>query len=140
MVRIDVHYQGDLHTTARHEPSSRELETDAPKDNEGRGESFSPTDLLATSLGTCMLTVMGITARRHDWDMRDARASVEKHMLTAPVRRVGKLVVRIAMPPGIPEAARPVLERAAMSCPVHHSLHPEIELDIGFAWSQVALR
>ena len=73
------------------------LETDAPRDNEGRGESFSPTDLLATALGTCMMTVMGIVARRHAWELAGARVRVEKHMAVDPVRRVGRLVVRFAM-------------------------------------------
>ena len=132
MVSIDVTYEGDLHTTSRHGPSGRELGTDAPKDNEGRGESFSPTDLLATALGSCMLTVMGITARRHGWPLDGARAHVEKHMATDPVRRVGRLVVRFAMPPALPEASRPVLERAALSCPVHRSLHPDVEIDVAF--------
>lgn len=135
MVRSDVVYEGDLHTSCRHEPSGAEIATDAPKDNEGRGEAFSPTDLLATALGSCMLTTMGIVARRRGWEMQGARAEVEKHMVVQPARRVGRLVVRFAMPAGIPEEARPVLERAAHSCPVHKSLHPDVEIDLGFAWS-----
>jgi len=135
MVRIDVIYEGDLHTSCRHEPSGAEIATDAPKDNEGRGEAFSPTDLLATALGSCMLTTMGIVARRRGWEMQGARAEVEKHMVVQPARRVGRLVLRLAMPAGIPEEARPVLERAAHSCPVHKSLHPDLEIDLGFAWS-----
>ena len=135
MVRSDVVYEGDLHTSCRHEPSGAEIATDAPKDNEGRGEAFSPTDLLATALGSCMLTTMGIVARRRGWEMQGARAEVEKHMVVQPARRVGRLVLRLAMPAGIPEEARPVLERAAHSCPVHKSLHPDLEIDLGFAWS-----
>jgi len=134
VVHIDVIYEGELHTRACHGPSGRELETDAPKDNEGRGESFSPTDLLATALGSCMLTVMGILARRHGWSLAGARASVEKQMTSRPRRRVQRLVVRLEMPPGIPEAARAPLERAARSCPVGESLHPEVEVDLDFAW------
>ena len=134
MVRIDVHYEGDLHTACRHEPSGAGLATDAPKDNEGRGESFSPTDLLATALGSCMLTVMGIVARRHGWPLEGARASVEKHMQTAPERRVGRLVLRFAMPAALPAEARPVLERAALTCPVHRSLHPDVEIDVAYDW------
>jgi putative redox protein len=134
MVRIDVVYEGDLHTTCRHAPSGAALATDAPKDNEGRGEAFSPTDLLATALGSCMLTTMGIVARRHGWAMEGARAELEKHMAAQPSRRVGGLVVHFAMPRGIPEGARPVLERAALTCPVHRSLHPDVELDIRFDW------
>ncbi len=134
-VRIEVEYEGELHTTARHGPSGATLETDAPKDNEGRGEAFSPTDLLATALGTCMLTVMGILARRKGWEMKGARVGVEKHMVADPVRRVGRLVLRFEMPAGIPEAARKPLERAAHTCPVHQSLHPEVQLDTTFTWS-----
>ena len=134
MVRIDVVYEGDLHTRCCHRPSGRALETDAPKDNEGRGESFSPTDLLATALGSCILTVMGILARRHGWPLAGARASVQKHMNSQPPRRVQRLVVRLEMPPGIPAAARAPLERAARGCPVGESLHPEVQVDLEFAW------
>jgi putative redox protein len=133
-VRIEVEYQGELHTRATHGPSGAVLETDAPKDNEGRGEAFSPTDLLATALGTCMLTVMGILARRKGWDMKGARVTVDKNMVADPVRRVGHLVLRFAMPPGLPEEARKPLERAAHTCPVHQSLHPDVKLDTAFEW------
>ena len=134
MVEIQVLYEGDLHTRCSHGPSGKGLETDAPKDNEGRGESFSPTDLLATALGSCMLTVMGIVARRHGWKLDGARARVEKHMVTAPVRRIGKLVVEFEMPE-LPESARTPLERAAHACPVHKSLHPDVEVDLRFRWA-----
>ncbi len=135
MVRIEVDYQGDLHTRAVHGPSGAELATDAPKDNEGRGEAFSPTDLLATALGSCMLTVMGIVARRRGLAMEGARVEVGKHMVVEPVRRVGRLQVRFSMPAGIPEEARPVLERAAHTCPVHRSLHPDVDVDVAFDWA-----
>ena len=134
MVEIAIRYEGELHTRAKHGPSGSELETDAPKDNEGRGEAFSPTDLLATALGSCMLTVMGILARRKGWAIEGARARVEKHMVVEPVRRIGKLVVEFDMP-ALPESARTMLERAAHPCPVHQSLHPDVELDIRFHWA-----
>jgi putative redox protein len=134
-VRIEVQYEGELHTTARHGPSGATLETDAPKDNEGRGEAFSPTDLLATALGTCMLTVMGILARRKGWEMKGARVTVDKHMVVDPVRRIGRLAVHFEMPAGIPESAQGPLERAAHTCPVHQSLHPEVHLDTTFHWA-----
>ena len=134
-VRIEVRYEGELHTTATHGPSGARLETDAPRDNEGKGESFSPTDLLATALGTCMLTVMGIYARRKGWDMKDARVSVDKDMVADPVRRVGRLGLRFEMPAGIPEDARKPLERAALTCPVHQSLHPDVKIETSFAWA-----
>ena len=134
MVEIDIQYQGELHTRAQHGPSSATLETDAPKDNEGKGESFSPTDLLATALGSCMMTVMGIVARRHEWPLEGASVRVEKHMVADPVRRVGRLDVSFDLPAGIPEKARPVLERAAHTCPVHKSLHPDTEVKTTFHW------
>ena len=134
MVRIESLYEGDLHTACLHEPSGRQLETDAPRDNEGRGESFSPTDLLATALPTCMLTVMGIVARRHDWKLDGARARVDKQMVADPLRRVGRLAVRVEMPSGLPPESRPVLERAAHTCPVRQSLHPDVAVDVVFDW------
>ncbi len=132
MVRINVVYEGDLHTECRHGPSGTKLATDAPRDNEGRGESYSPTDLVATALGSCMLTVMGILARRRGWALEGARAAVEKHMTAHPERRIGRLQVRISLPPGLPVEARAALERAALSCPVHRSLHPDVAVEVGF--------
>jgi putative redox protein len=133
-VRMQVTYQGDLHCEAVHAPSGARVETDAPKDNEGRGERFSPTDLVGAALGSCMLTVMGIVARRHAWDMTGARAEVEKEMVAQPLRRIGRLGLAITLPPGIPHAARAVLERAARTCPVHESLHPDVKIDLSFVW------
>ena len=135
MVGIEVVYEGELHTRSRHLPSDSELETDAPVDNEGRGERFSPTDLVASALASCMLTVMGIVARRREVAIEGARASVEKHMSTGPGRRIARLVVNFAMPAGIAEGDRSVLERAAHACPVHRSLHPDVETDIRFEWA-----
>jgi len=134
MVEIDIRYEGDLHTVCRHGPSSAEIPTDAPTDNEGRGEAFSPTDLLAASLGSCVLTVMGIAARRRGWSLDGAEAHVEKEMVTAPVRRVGRLAVRCRMPAGLSEQARTLLQRAAHTCPVHRSLHPDVKVDLEFDW------
>lgn len=134
MVRIDVDYEGDLRTVCRHEPSGASIATDAPTDNEGKGEAFSPTDLLAASVGSCMLTVMGIQARRHGWSIDGAHASVEKHMVTAPARRIGRLVVRLDMPAGVPEEAREVLARAARTCPVDRSLHQDVAVEASFHW------
>ena len=132
-VRIEMAYEGDLHTVATH-PSGATLATDAPLDNEGRGEAFSPTDLLATALGACMMTIMGIVARRHDWPLEGSRVSIDKEMVADPSRRVGRLGVRFEMAPGIPEPARAVLERAAHTCPVSNSLAPEVKLDVVFDW------
>ena len=132
-VRIDLSYDGELHTSAVH-PSGAKLATDAPVDNEGRGQAFSPTDLLATALGSCMMTVMGIVARRHDWALEGSHVSVEKEMVAEPMRRIGRLGVHFEMAPGLPEEARPVLERAAHACPVCKSLGDEVQIDVHFDW------
>ncbi|MAJ59498.1 MAG: osmotically inducible protein OsmC [bacterium TMED88] len=130
MVEIEAQYEGGLHTRSVHGPSGAELQTDAPLDNQGRGEAFSPTDLVASALGACMLTVMGIVADRHGWTLAGTRIRVEKHMVTEPLRRIGRLVVELTWAPGIPDSARGPLIRAAETCPVLESLHPEIEVDL----------
>jgi len=133
MVAIQVEYAGDLHCRAVHDPSGTEFNTDAPKDNQGRGESFSPTDLVATALGTCMLTTMGILARTLGIDMAGATATVEKEM-TPPPRRIGRLTVRIRMPRALSAEDQLKLERAAHTCPVQKSIHPDVETPITFTW------
>ena len=133
MATISIQYQGDLHCSAVHEPSGTTIQTDAPKDNQGRGAAFSPTDLVATALGSCMMTIMGIYARRLDIDLTGAGCEVTKHMSTSP-RRIGKLEVVFRMPRGIEQDVRTKLEKGALTCPVHHSLHPDIEVDLRFEW------
>ncbi len=135
MVTISMLYEGDLHCQATHEPSGSMLATDAPKDNQGKGESFSPTDLVATALGTCMLTVMGIAARTLHVDISGARASVQKRMAAAPTRRIAELHVELHMPVGCNDSQKKALEKAAYSCPVHHSLHADIAVPITFVWA-----
>ncbi|HEV2709603.1 MAG TPA: OsmC family protein [Edaphobacter sp.] len=134
MVAIQVEYQGDLHCKAVHGPSQTALTTDAPKDNQGRGESFSPTDLVATALGTCMLTVMGIMARTLNIDIAGTTATVEKEMTTAPPRRIERLTVKIHVPHSPGPEDRQKLEQAAHTCPVHKSLHPDVQTPIEFTW------
>jgi putative redox protein len=134
MVSIKMKYEGDLHCSAVHGPSGTEIGTDAPKDNQGRGESFSPTDLVATALGTCILTTMGILARTLQIDISAATATVDKEMTSAPPRRIERLTVKIQMPAGISEENRVKLERAAHACPVHKSLHPDVEQVLDFTW------
>src|SRR6185503_15174463 len=99
-------YEGGLHCRLTHGPSGATLPTDAPKDNMGKGEAFSPTDLVATALGTCMLTTMGIVAQRHNIDMSGARVRVTKEMVTQPTRRIGRLGVEIVMPRAVGEEDR----------------------------------
>src|SRR6185295_13635659 len=134
MIEVDVVYEGELHCLAKHGPSGATVATDAPTDNHGRGESFSPTDLVATALATCMATTMGLVAQRHGIDLAGLRVSVEKEMTAVPSRRIGRLPVAIQLPrdPG-PEASR-LLEAAALGCPVHVSLHPDVQRPVTFQW------
>lgn len=134
MVAITMTYQGELRCEAVHGPSGTCITTDAPKDNHGRGEAFSPTDLMATALGTCILTTMGIVARGLNVDMAGASASVEKIMATTPPRRIASLPVTVTMPAGIDPQHHEKLEHAARHCPVHQSLHAEIDRPMMFVW------
>lgn len=134
MVTIRTHYTGDLHCEAEHTPSGSVITTDAPKDNQGLGATFSPTDLVATALGTCILTTMAIVARKLGVDIDDARAQVVKEMAAAPSRRIGSLAVEIVMPTGIAVEHREKLESAAHKCPVHLSMHPEVKMPIRIVW------
>ena len=134
MVKIEVEYSGDLHTEALHTSSGTKLSTDAPLDNMGKGESFSPTDLVATALGTCMATTMGILAKRHDIDMSGAQVTVQKEMIADPLRRVGRLEVVIEMPLPEDHPKRKALEQAALTCPVRQSLGSNIEVPVTFRW------
>lgn len=135
MVEIEISYAGGLRCRAVHGPSGAVLETDAPVDNHGEGGNFSPTDLAATALGTCMLTLMAIAARRHGLELDGVRVKVLKEMSKDAPRRIARLAVEyhLPLPPEHPQRA--LLENAARTCPVHHSLHPEIEQDIRFLWN-----
>lgn len=134
MVEMTIRYLGDLRCEAIHGPSGAVVVTDAPLDNEGKGESFSPTDLAATSLGTCMLTIMGIVARRHGIDLGGTTVKVRKEMTPQPPRRIARLTVVFSIPlPGSHEK-RELLENAARGCPVHLSLHPDVEQEMVFDW------
>lgn len=128
MVEIEITYEGSLRTKATHCPSLSQIETDAPVDNQGRGERFSPTDLVASAAASCMLTVMGIVAERRGISLKGSSAKVEKHMVNEPVRRIGKLVINIFLPKGISPENRTLLERTASTCPVKKSLHPDVEI------------
>ncbi len=139
MVAITIAYEGELHCDATHGPSGTKLTTDAPKDNQGRGESFSPTDLVATALGSCLLTIMGITANRLGVSIKGATASIEKDMHTEP-RRIGQLSIHLKIPHSFDAKTQIKLERAALACPVHRSLHPDIEMPILFSWGTVKAR
>ena len=137
-VDIDLIYEGQLHCVATHGPSGATLATDAPVDNHGRGESFSPTDLVATALGACVMTIMGIVAERNQIDLIGTRIRVSKEMIQQPVRRIGRLPVIVTIPADkaakVAAADRTKLETAARHCPVHQSLHPDIDSPIEFVW------
>ena len=129
-----VIYLGDLRTESEHLQSGEKILTDAPVDNNGKGEAFSPTDMVANSLATCMLTIMGIKARDLSIDLRGTTAEVTKVMATDP-RRIGKIIIRFTLPVAVEEKSKTILERAAHTCPVLYSLHPDIEKDITFIWA-----
>jgi len=136
MVKIEATYEGDLRCKAIHGPSGTELVTDAPTDNMGRGESFSPTDLVATALATCIATTMGIIARRKDIELPNMRIHVEKHMTTEAPRRIASLPIKIWIPLPADYSERALLESAANGCPVHRSLHPDVAKPIEFIWGE----
>lgn len=135
MVNIRISYQGGLRCEAVHGPSGCRLTTDAPVDNRGRGESFSPTDLLATSLIACMATIMGIRAEDHGWDLEGMHMEVQKVMSKESPRRVIRLVVKVHMPAGFPVEHRETAVDAAMNCPVFKSIDPEIDVPVEFLWA-----
>jgi putative redox protein len=132
MTTMSVIYEGQLHCRLSHEPSGTVIATDAPKDNQGKGEAFSPTDLVGAALGACMLTIMGIYARNHDLKIEGASLKVVKGMVADPVRRIGSLTVEIHVPAGVPAEKRQALENAAHSCPVMKSIHPDIKVPTAF--------
>jgi putative redox protein len=134
MVSIQLTYEGSLHCTAVHEPSGSTISTDAPLDNNGLGQAFSPTDLLATALGSCMATVIGIVAKRKELAVEGMTVTVRKHMSEDLPRRIKRLELDLSIPLPGDHPDRKLLESAAMSCPVHHSIHPEIEVTMHWIW------
>ncbi|QYJ68143.1 OsmC family protein [Flavobacterium litorale] len=128
-----VTYLGNLRTNSVHLKSGSEILSDAPLDNNGKGEAFSPTDTVANALASCILTVMGIKARDMGISMTDSVAEVTKHMQSDP-RRIAKIEVTITMQCDADEKAKIILERTALACPVYQSLHPDIEKVITFNW------
>ncbi len=128
-------YKSGLRTSATHLQSGTTIETDAPSDNQGKGERFSPTDLMATALGTCMITTMAIKANTLSIDLDGTRVEVTKIMVSDP-RRIGKLVAHLFFPAhlNLDDKTKEILERTARTCPVERSLHPDIQLDMAFNW------
>lgn len=134
MVEIKLSYEGDLHCSATHGPSGNTLVTDAPLDNNGLGQAFSPTDLLATALGSCMATVIGILARRREITVEGMTVTVRKFMSEDLPRRVKRLELDLRIPLSAEHPDRKLLESAARGCPVHHSIHPDIEVVMNWIW------
>jgi len=134
MVKMSMVYEGDLRCRLTHGPSGKEILTDAPVDNQGKGEAFSPTDLVGAALGSCILTVMGIAARKNNIKIEGAKASVEKEMVVMPIRKIGKISVTIDMPSGLTVEQRAMLEHIAHTSPVHQSLHPDVKMLIVFQY------
>lgn len=134
MVEIKLAYEGELHCSAVHTPSGNTLVTDAPVDNNGRGQAFSPTDLVATALASCVATVIGIVSERKGIAVEGMTVVVRKFMSEDPPRRISRLELDIVMP--LPESHpdRQILENAARSCPVYHSIHPDIDVVMHWDW------
>lgn len=128
MVKITASYDGSLHCIAHHGPSGVSLETDAPVDNKGRGESFSPTDLVATALITCIATTLAIKADSLGIDLKGMTLSAEKIMSQNLPRKIAEIPVRLTLPPGLPEDIRQILLKDAQVCPVSRSLHPDLTI------------
>jgi uncharacterized OsmC-like protein len=139
MTTSTIIYEGELRTVATHLQSGTEIETDAPTDNQGKGERFSPTDLVATALGACMATTMGIRTRDLPIDLRGMTLSVEKIMKPDP-RRIAGINVVFDFPEGFQadEKTRVILERIAHTCPVMYSIHPDLEVKVEFHWPESA--
>ncbi|SHL42171.1 OsmC family protein [Hymenobacter psychrotolerans] len=131
MSTATIRYAGQLRTEATHVASGNTILTDAPVDNHGRGEAFSPTDLVSAALGSCMMTIMGIVADRHSLDLTGVSFDVTKHMAAEP-RRIRQIDVQFRMPASLTEKERTLLENAARTCPVALSLNPEIRQEVQF--------
>ncbi|MFH1857783.1 MAG: OsmC family protein [Candidatus Omnitrophota bacterium] len=134
MVEVHVLYEGGLHCKVIHGPSGKTLMTDAPKDHEGQGETFSPTDLVAAALGSCIVTVLAILAERRQLDIKGTQLSIIKEMTSEGPRRIKKLGVEVTLPKHLTQEEKALLERAALSCPVYKSLHPEVAVPVYFLY------
>jgi len=134
-----VNYQGQLRTCAVHLQSNSTVITDAPVDNHGKGEAFSPTDLVATALASCLMTIMGIKAESMNIDLTGTNANVKKHMSTIP-RRISQVDIEVFMNQDFDDRTKKLLEAAALTCPVAQSLHPEINQNINFVYPQKQMK
>ena len=133
MNSFEIKYQGNLRTTATHLDSGSEICTDAPKDNHGLGETFSPTDMVCSALASCILTIMAIAVEKNGISIKGAKAMVKKTMGINP-RRISKIDIELTFPRDYDERTKVILERAAHNCPVHHTLSDEVEKNINFIY------
>jgi len=133
-----VIYEGELRTVAQHTASGTRIETDAPVDNQGKGEKFSPSDLVATALGSCMLTMMGMKARDLNIDLKGTRIEIQKFMKAEP-RRISGISLTFHLPDNLhlSEKNKTILQRAADTCPVFYSIHPDIDVQVNYNWQNV---
>lgn len=135
MATIETIYKGDLRTEATHIQSGNTITTDAPTDNNGKGEYFSPTDLVAAALGSCMLTIMDLAARGRGIDLRGTKVEIRKIMASEP-RRIGEIVIDFTIPGAYDAKTKKILENAAHTCPVSKSLHPELKQTVRFHYGE----
>ena len=133
MNKFEVKYQGNLRTIATHLDSGSKITTDAPKDNHGLGEAFSPTDMLCSSLASCILTIMAIAVEKRDIDIKGATAIIKKTMANNP-RRIAKIDIDLTFPKEYDSKTKTILERAANNCPVHHTISESVEKNISFTY------
>jgi|TARA_B110000305_G_C19257264_1_gene547705 uncharacterized OsmC-like protein len=133
MNTLEIKYQGDLRTTATHLDSGSKISTDAPKDNHGLGETFSPTDMVCSALASCILTIMAIAVEKNNVDIKNTIAIVKKTMGNNP-RRIIKIEINLTFPKKYDLKTRSILQKAANNCPVHHSLSEKTEKDISFTY------
>jgi len=131
---MHIEYTGDLRTTVLHEPSGTVIQTDAPTDNQGKGECFSPTDLCATALGSCIITSIGIKGLQKGWDITGSKVKVEKIMSSDTPRRIGQLNVEVRIPDRFSDQDKKHMINIAHACPVHQSLHPDVLLNVSLDW------
>ncbi len=136
MVRIDIEYLGDLHTKCKHGPSGQEFLTDAPVDNRGKGEYFSPTDLLATASASCIATIMGIKAKDNNIDIKGMKITVDKEMINEPYRHVKKLTYRVVFPHKLNSKDFTIMKNVIRGCPVTRSLDPAVELEVNYEFAE----
>ncbi len=135
MVEMTTVYQGGLHCELVHEPSKARIETDAPKDNAGRGEAFSPTDLVGAALASCILTTVAISAEREGLDLKGSKIVIKKEMVTAPHRKIGRFILNVNFPDHLDDRHRKKFEHIAETCPVHRSLHPDVKIEMTFNYT-----